>query len=160
MAGEQPSYRLRDGFPFVDRAHTSVHTRRKMTQIEGNSTAVSADHTYFSHLRAGTFSIPHCNACSKHHFFPRVVCPHCGSDQLQWVSPSGRGVVYATTIVRKSSGDYNVCLIDLEEGPRMMSRVVDVAPASVTIGMLVHARIDRFEDEPLLVFSPQQTGNL
>ncbi len=55
--------------------------------------------------------------------------PHCGSDSLEWVSPSRKGEVYSTTIVRNKTGDYTVCLIDLEEGLRLMSRVVDVSGA-------------------------------
>jgi hypothetical protein len=77
-------------------------------------------------------------------FYPRVLCPHCGSERLEWVAPSGRGTVYSTTIVRRKpadGGDYNVCLVDLAEGPRMLSRVAGVAPEEVRIGMAVKARI-------------------
>ena len=67
--------------------------------------------------------------------------------------PSGGGTVYSTTVVRRKSadgGDYNVCLVDLAEGPRMMSRVVNVPPAEVKIGMAVRARIT----EGLVEFTP------
>jgi len=77
-------------------------------------------------------------------FYPRVLCPHCGGEHLDWVAPSGRGTVYSTTIVRRKpadGGDYNVCLVDLAEGPRMLSRVVTVSPDQVKIGMTVAARI-------------------
>jgi uncharacterized OB-fold protein len=99
---------------------------------------------YLDALAAGRFEIQKCAACAKHVFYPRVLCPHCGSDRLEWVAPSGRGTVYSTTVVRKKpadGGDYNVCLVDLAEGVRMMSRVVTVPPADVRIGMRVKARI-------------------
>jgi uncharacterized OB-fold protein len=74
---------------------------------------------------------------------------------LHWTEPSGLGEVYSTTIVRSKAGDYTVCLVDLAEGPRLMSRVVDVPPDAVRIGMTVQARIDTVDGEPLLVFVPQ-----
>lgn len=99
---------------------------------------------YLDKLAAGRFEIQRCAACAKHVFYPRVICPHCGSDRLDWVAPSGRGSVYSTTIVRRpppAGGDYNVCLVDLEEGVRLLSRVAEIAPDQVKIGMAVRARI-------------------
>jgi uncharacterized OB-fold protein len=99
---------------------------------------------YLDALAAGRFAIQKCAACAKHVFYPRVVCPHCGAGELGWVAPCGRGTVYSTTVVRRKpadGGDYNVCLVDLAEGVRMMSRVVSIAPQDVKIGMSVKARI-------------------
>ena len=70
---------------------------------------------------------------------------------------SGTGTVYATTVVRQrpeKGGSYNVALIDLAEGPRLMSTVMGVEPEAVRIGMPVRARIDTTGEEPLLVFEP------
>lgn len=108
---------------------------------------------YFDALAAGRFEMQKCAACGKHVFYPRVLCPHCGADKLDWVAASGRGTVYSTTVVRRKpadGGDYNVCLVDLAEGVRMMSRVVSVGPADVRIGMAVRARIA----EGLVEFTP------
>lgn len=99
---------------------------------------------YLDALGEGRFEIQKCASCEKHVFYPRVLCPHCGADRLDWVSPSGRGTVYSTTVVRRKlaeGGDYNVCLVDLDEGVRMMSRVAGIPPAEVRIGMAVQARI-------------------
>jgi len=112
---------------------------------------------YKDKLAAGSFEIQKCGGCGKHVFYPRVVCPHCGSDKLSWVAAAGAGVVYSTTIVRRkpdAGGDYNVALIDLAEGPRMMSRVVDVAPDGVKIGMKVKARIAGEGEAALVEFVP------
>mgnify|MGYP000638584779 CR=1 FL=1 len=73
-------------------------------------------------LAQGQFLIQKCDDCGQHIYFPREVCPHCGSDAVQFVSPSGQGTVYAVTTVRRKpadGGDYNVSLIDLDEGPRL-----------------------------------------
>jgi uncharacterized OB-fold protein len=118
----------------------------------------AADRVYFSQLAEGRFLIPRCDDCAKHHFFPRIICPHCGSTSLQWSTPSGKGVVYSVTVVRRTDGDYNVCLIDLDEGPRMMSRVVDIPDSSVRIGMRVTAKIIQEPSGPMLVFSPGELG--
>ena len=79
-----------------------------------------------------------------------------GSTALEWFEPSGRGVVYSTTVVRTKppAEPYNVALIDLEEGPRVTSRVVGIAPAEVKIGMKVKAKIDTGAKPALLVFEP------
>jgi uncharacterized protein len=64
--------------------------------------------------------------------------------------------VYSVTVVRKRppEQDYNVALIDLQEGPRMMSRVEGIAPADVRIGMQVQAKVVQQDEQPLLVFEP------
>ena len=108
---------------------------------------------YRDKLAAGRFEIQRCAGCSKHVFYPRVLCPHCGGERLDWVAPSGRGTVYSTTIVRRKpadGGDYNVCLVDLAEGPRMLSRVVTIPPEHVKIGMTVAALIT----DGLVEFTP------
>lgn len=118
---------------------------------------VGADVYYRKQLDKGSFLIQRCTACSRSIFYPRMVCPHCGSDRLEWFAPSGDGVVYSTTVVRRKAdkgGDYNVALIDLKEGARMMSRVEGVAPTEVKIGMAVKARVIDAEEGKLVVFNP------
>ncbi|WP_255953544.1 Zn-ribbon domain-containing OB-fold protein [Streptomyces odontomachi] len=110
------------------------------------------DTYYCEQLSRGIFSIPQCTECGQLHFYPRVTCPFCHSFALRWTVPSGRGVVYSTTVVRRKNGDHNVALVDLEEGPRLMSRVVGVEPHKVVIGMPVEAAVQEEDGEPLLVF--------
>jgi len=91
-------------------------------------------------------------------YFPRTVCPHCGQGELRWLPVSGHGVVYSTTIVRQRperGGDYNISLIDLDEGVRMMSRVEGIPPQQVRIGMRVEALISKGEGAPLVLFRPE-----
>ncbi len=93
----------------------------------------------------------------EHVFYPRVLNPGTGEADLEWVEASGEGTVYATTVTRRrpeKGGDYNVALIDLAEGPRMMSRVVGVEPEDVRIGMKVRAKIDELNGAPAVVFEP------
>ena len=113
---------------------------------------------YFERLAEGIFQIPRCTDCGRPHFYPRICCPHCGSLALEWFLPSGRGVVYATTVVRRIEGDHTVCLVDLDEGPRLMSRVVELPVEQVCIGLRVQARIDITPEGPLLVFVPGEAS--
>lgn len=116
---------------------------------------------YQNALAEGRFIIQQCRDCGRHVFYPRVLCRHCGSPELKWVEPSGRGVVYSTSVVRQRPGqgaDYNVALIELDEGPRMMSRVVDIEPTKVRIGMKVSAHVGVIDGEPAVIFSTKEQG--
>lgn len=121
-----------------------------------SSPAGGADKYYRDQLDQGNFMIQRCQSCTRGIFYPRMVCPHCGSDQLEWFAPSGDGVVYSTTVVRRKpeqGGNYNVALVDLAEGPRMMSRIDGIAPEDVSIGMPVSARVIDSEEGKLVVFA-------
>ena len=108
------------------------------------------------HLESGTFRIQRSRLTGRHIFYPRVVEPLTGSTDLEWVDASGYGTVYSTTVVRQKppTPNYNLALIELREGPRMMSRVQGIAPEQVQIGMAVKAKIVRENDQALVVFEP------
>ncbi|MBL4744639.1 MAG: OB-fold domain-containing protein [Cycloclasticus sp.] len=115
------------------------------------------DQIYQKNLKNNQFELPKCTSCAKFHFFPRVVCPHCGSFELEWQPVSGKGEVYSTTTVRRKperGGNYNVCLVTLEEGPRMMSRVDGVDSEIVSIGDQVIANIINDDNNSYVVFTP------
>lgn len=112
-------------------------------------------------LRAGRFLIQRCRDCSRHVFYPRRLCPHCHGAELEWVPADGRGTVHATTVITRSAsrgGDYNVVLVDLVEGVRMMSRVDGIAPAQAVIGMKVRATIADGPQGPMVVFRCDDAG--
>ncbi|MEJ1977555.1 MAG: OB-fold domain-containing protein [Acetobacteraceae bacterium] len=83
-------------------------------------------------------------------FYPRVAVPGSGETDLEWVPASGGGTVYAITVNRTRDGSYNIALIDLDEGPRMMSRIEGVETCA--IGTRVQARIVPLKDAPAVVF--------
>lgn len=104
-------------------------------------------------LAEGELRFQRCGRCRGAVFFPRVLCPGCGSDDLRWERSAGEGTVYATTNVRGRNGVRNVVLVDLDEGFRMMSRVEDVDHEHVTIGLRVgFAVADDEEGAPVAVF--------
>jgi hypothetical protein len=89
-------------------------------------------------------------------FFPRVVAPRTGG-KLEWRVSKGLGTVHATTVVHgaKDQKPWNVALIDLDEGFRMMSRVEDIDPMQVKIGMRVKVRMTKGDEKqpPYPVFT-------
>lgn len=109
--------------------------------------------TYRSYLEAGKLGFQRCADCSEAVFYPRVLCPACGSGALEWQESSGRGTVYATTAVYHRHGEpYNVALVDLEEGFRMMSCVGDISAEEVEAGLGVRLEVREQEDKPVAIF--------
>ncbi|BBG03847.1 MULTISPECIES: Zn-ribbon domain-containing OB-fold protein [Pseudonocardia] len=113
---------------------------------------VSPLETYRQYARQGRLAYQYSPAAGAPVFYPRLVCPTTGSTELEWRVSSGAGVVYSTTTVADPAGAYDVSLIELEEGFRMMSRVVGVEPDEVRIGMAVQVAFDEHPDAPLAVF--------
>ena len=111
---------------------------------------------YRRYLQDGELGFQRCDGCGAAVFYPRVLCPVCGSDTLRWRTNSGRGVVYATTAVyRRDAEPYNnVVLVDLEEGFRMMSRVEGMPAEEVGIGLRVLFVARDEEDGPVAIFEP------
>lgn len=109
-----------------------------------------------AHLAEGRFMIQRSRSSGGYVFYPRVAEPATGAEDLEWVEASGRGTVYAITTVRKKdpADNYNVALVQLAEGPRLMSRIDGIDNERVEIGMEVRAQIICEEDRPLLVFVP------
>ena len=106
-------------------------------------------------LDQGRFLIQHCAGCGKHVYFPRALCPHCGAADPALVAPAGLGTVQAVTTLHRRAeqgGNYHVCLVDLDEGVRLLSRVEGLAPEAVTIGLRVRARVQVSDGKGLVVF--------
>lgn len=103
----------------------------------------------------GVLRYQRCDDCARAVFYPRVLCPFCGSEQLRWHNSAGRGAVYANTWVAGRTGGHSVALVDLDEGFRMMSSVTAAAPEAVRTGMRVVGQVDTAGDEPRVVFRPE-----
>ena len=117
---------------------------------------------YFDQLKQGAFEIQQCVGCAKHQFYPRVLCVHCGGSELIWKQPSGAGTVYSHSIVRRkpeAGGDYNVVLIDLEEGVRLMSSIENCAAADIHIGQKVQARVVHRDGAGVVVFDAEEIAH-
>jgi uncharacterized protein len=109
---------------------------------------------YWDGCREGQLRIQRCSACGTHLFYPVYMCHECTSQKLDWVNASGHGTVHSYTVIYRApyaqlgeSGPYTVALIQLEEGPIMMSNIVDVAPETVRVGDKVRVEFQRASDE-------------
>lgn len=103
----------------------------------------------------GSFVIPRCGACGRPHWYPRVLCPFCFSDDISWQPVSGRGTVYTFTVMRRAKPPYAVAYVKLEEGPVMMTNIVGCDFDAVRIGMKVRAVFWPAENGPLVpMFKP------
>ena len=111
---------------------------------------------YRAYLSEGRFMIQRSRSSGRYVFFPRVAEPGSGRNDLEWVEASGLGTVYSITVNRTRAGDYNVALVELDEGPRLMSRIEDVE--TVPIGTRVKARIVEIDGEPAVVFDVLNEG--
>ena len=123
-------------------------------------TAPKPEQEFLAHLAAGRFMLQRAQGSGRCFFPPRIAEPGTGDTRVGWVEASGRGTVYATTVIRAKppAPSYNVCLVDLAEGPRMMARVEGIAPDAVTIGLAVEARIVPGDPDPVVVFVPAAGG--
>ena len=112
---------------------------------------------YWAAAREHRFVIQRCNFCGEHQFYPRGVCSHCLSSELEWREASGNGTVYSYSVNHRAPHPgfaddlpFVLAIVELEEGPRMMTNIVVSDPDSVTIGMAVTVTFDDVTDQVTL----------
>ena len=112
---------------------------------------------YWTAARERRLLIRSCRACGTKHFMPRHLCPACWSDQLEWVPSAGKGSVHSFSIIRRApvaafaqKVPYVVALIDLDEGPRMVTNIVGDDALSVRIGERVEVTFEERGDGAML----------
>lgn len=121
---------------------------------------------YWDALRTHRLLIKHCSICGKSHFYPRELCPYCHHDTLQWIDASGDATVYSYTVARRPAGPafkidtpYVLAIVELDEGPRMLTQLVGVAPEAAHIGARVRVAFDDVTPELTLPrFAPIVEG--
>lgn len=117
---------------------------------------------YQGYLEKGELAYQWSPEAQRAVFYPRVICPFTGSELLEWRVSAGLGTVYATTVVHpaREGKPYNVALIDCDEGFRLMSRVEEISPEAVKIGMRVKFRVHHSggDEPPYPVFTPVEAA--
>jgi uncharacterized OB-fold protein len=108
---------------------------------------------YWTAAHEGRLSVQRCDDCGHFQLYGRALCTNCGGP-VSWVDASGRGTVYTFTIIRQNYQrpfrdmlPYVVALVDLEEGPRVMTNIVGCEVDDVAIGMPVKVRFEAVSDE-------------
>ncbi len=119
---------------------------------------------FWEGCREGELRLQLCGACGRFRYAPKRLCPTCLSEEFEWRTVSGRGEVYTFTIEHhayspawEGETPYVIAVIELEEGPRMMSRLVGCDPDAVRIGLAVHVTFEKATEEITLpLFQPNQ----
>ena len=118
---------------------------------------------YFAGTVRSELRLQRCRECGLHHHYPRMACPHCGSDALEWVTAAGLGTVHSFTVIRQQGippfneqVPFVVALVDLEEaGARFIAQMPTLAPEEAEIGMRVRATFSAAsEDVAFVEFVP------
>ena len=116
---------------------------------------------FWEALAGGKLLLKWCLDCGRPHYWPRDFCPFCWSARTEWRPASGRGTVFATTVIRQAALPpfserlpYNVAVVELEEGPRLVTNVVGVPPDEVRIGQPVELAAEPHGDIGLPLFRP------
>jgi uncharacterized OB-fold protein len=112
--------------------------------------AIGAEQQFKDYLSEGRFMIQRSRSTGRHVFYPRLLIPGSGETDLEWVEASGLGTVYSVTINRKREGSFNIALIDLDEGVRMISTVEGVV--EVPIGSRVRGKVSELNGVDAIVF--------
>ncbi len=123
--------------------------------------SMTADTQFFwDGAKTGRLLIQRCGGCTTLRHPPRPMCPHCHSLEWDAIEASGRGTVYSFVMPRHPplpffEDGYIVVLVELEEGVRIVSNLLDIEPDAAAIGLPVHVRFDSFDGDLVLpVFVP------
>ena len=136
-----------------------------MFQIDKPLPAVPEDGApYWAAAREGRLELQRCAKCKHWRFPPSVVCPKCLAFEHEWAPVSGRATIYSFIVVHRpqhpgfaKDAPYNVALVELEEGPRMHTNIVECANEDLKIGMPVEVVFEKVDDEITLPkFRPQR----
>jgi uncharacterized OB-fold protein len=115
---------------------------------------------YWEGVSAGELRLQRCDRCGAAVFYPRAVCPHCHGDSLTWFRAAGTATVYSYTVAHRAFGEFadqtpfTVALVDLDEGVRMMTRIIGAPPGGVWIGQRVRMEVAQVADAHLPCFRP------
>lgn len=132
-------------------------TLAPLAELAPASTELTAPH--LDGLAAGELRLQRCKQCDAYQYPPESFCYHCPSTDLEWQAVEGNGTVYSFIVVHQryhpAFSDrlpYNVAIIELDEGPRMLANVLNVEDNAVEIGMRVRPRIEQLDDETAALF--------
>jgi len=94
---------------------------------------------YWDAAAEGRLLIRRCSACGRAHHYPRALCPFCFSDRTEWQRASGNGTLYSFSVMQRAPVPYAIAYVTLDEGPSMMSNLVDCDFDTIRIGMKLKA---------------------
>lgn len=123
---------------------------RPLPLLTGMTQALTRD--FYGFCRAGELRFQRCSGCGKWRHVPRPMCPACGSRAFEWAKSAGRGRLFTWTVVRRpmhpafTELPYAPAVIEMEEGVRIVSTIVDCPPESLARGLPVRVMFDAVTD--------------
>jgi uncharacterized protein len=118
-------------------------TQQTQTTLPAPAPAVNPEtKTFWDATAEGKLLLPKCDKCQTIIWYPRQFCPECSSFDVSWIEASGKGTIYSYTINRRGQGDYRdlayvLAYVELAEGPRVLTNIVDCEPEQVKVGQAV-----------------------
>ncbi len=110
---------------------------------------------YWKAADEGRLLVKRCTACGEHHHYPRDICPYCLSEATEWITSAGSGKVYSYSTMGEGDSAYTLAFVTLDEGPTLMTNLVDAPPSSWTIGQRVRVVFKPSEGGPAVpMFAP------
>lgn len=113
---------------------------------------------YWDATAAGRLDLPRCRPCDQVFFYPRSSCPRCGSTDLEWVTCSGKGRLHTYVVSHRPAPGFSVptviAVVELDEGPRMMTNLVEADPDALELDMPVEVRFEQRTGVAVPVFAP------
>jgi uncharacterized OB-fold protein len=118
---------------------------------------------FWEGAKRGELRVQRCRACGQAYFYPRPFCPNCSSRDVEWFTASGRGRLHTYVINHRPAygfddlAPYVIAIVELEEGPRLMSNIVGVEPTPerLPLDMALEVTWERQSDEITLpLFRP------
>lgn len=110
---------------------------------------------YWAAAKDGKLMLKRCNACGEPHFYPRSLCPHCGSTDVDWLESNGKGTIYSYSVMRRAKIPYAIAYVTLDEGVTMLTNIVEADFDALSIGQAVQVDFRETEGGQVLpVFRP------
>lgn len=115
----------------------------------------ASNESYWRYAREGMLSSRRCKSCKKLHWYPRPICPFC-QGETEWECLSGNGTIYSVSVTRKAGPiPYAIAYVTLDEGPTMLTNIVDCDLDSLKIGQRVKVCFKPSEgDNSIPMFTP------
>jgi hypothetical protein len=118
----------------------------------------NASRHYWQSAAEGRLVVQRCTSCAEYQFYPRALCASCAG-QTEWVEAAGRGTLHTFTVIRQNRSPafaalspYAVGIVELEEGVRMMSNIVDCDVEQLEVGMALEVLLLKAADDVGLPF--------
>lgn len=110
---------------------------------------------FWAAAKEGKLLIQKCNDTGKHYWYPRARSPFTLSENVEWVEAKGTGTIYSFSVMKRAKVSYVIAYVELDEGVRMMTNIVDTDYDSVSIGQKVKVVFKESESgQPVPMFTP------